>query len=123
MSHNHFEGRESFFFSFQHEGTSTSWLPSRPTVGAPWPKTKGMVARLVAALGRPFPFDPALRAFPSPEAISEAGEDFLAEEVRLGYRAPYVAELARRVAAGELDLEVWKRAGLSTPSSGAGSRP
>jgi len=55
-----------------------------------------MVARLVATLGRPFPLDPTLRAFLSPQAISGAGEDFLTREVRLGYRAPYMAELACR---------------------------
>ena len=58
------------------------------TTNTTWPQTKGMVARLVATLGRPFPPDPALHAFPSPRAIAEAGEKFLAREVRLGYRAP-----------------------------------
>ncbi len=84
------------------------------TTNTTWPQTKGMVARLVGTLGRPFPPDPALHAFPSPRAIAEAGEKFLAREVRLGYRAPYIAELARRVVEGELDLEAWKGADLET---------
>lgn len=81
------------------------------TTNTTWPQTEGMVSRLVAALGRPFLPDPSSRAFPSPTAIARAGEDFLATEIRLGYRAPYIAELSRRVAAGELELEFWKDAG------------
>ncbi|WP_435095597.1 DNA-3-methyladenine glycosylase family protein [Halarchaeum sp. P4] len=40
-------------------------------------------------------------AFPTPEALAEASEEEL-RELRLGYRAPYVARSAELVASGEL---------------------
>jgi N-glycosylase/DNA lyase len=35
---------------------------------------------------------------------------FYRERVRAGYRAPYLRDLARRVADGKLDLEAWETA-------------
>ncbi len=43
------------------------------------------------------------RAFPSPEALAAAGEDAL-RDLRLGFRAKYVAAAAETVAAGGIDL-------------------
>ena len=43
------------------------------------------------------------RAFPSAEAIAAAGEEAL-RELRLGFRAKYVASASERVAGGEVDL-------------------
>jgi 3-methyladenine DNA glycosylase/8-oxoguanine DNA glycosylase len=45
------------------------------------------------------------RAFPTAERLARVTEGVLRERGRLGYRAPYVRALARRVASGELDLE------------------
>jgi N-glycosylase/DNA lyase len=41
-------------------------------------------------------------------------EKFYRDEVRAGYRAPYFAELAGRVATGELDVESWLTSELPT---------
>jgi N-glycosylase/DNA lyase len=48
--------------------------------------------------------DGALHAFPEPAALAEVGVARLREEANLGYRDRYVAETARLVAAGDVDL-------------------
>ncbi|MEJ2012523.1 MAG: hypothetical protein P8X64_09915 [Anaerolineales bacterium] len=45
------------------------------------------------------------RAFPTPERMAAAGEDFYQEVARAGYRSRYLHTIARRVADGELELE------------------
>ncbi len=77
------------------------------TTNTTWAQTKGMVQRLVDKLGQPSPVS-MRSAFPAPEAIAAAGEPVLTDEVRLGYRAPYVRQLAQQVVAGELDLEAMR---------------
>ena len=62
------------------------------------------IAKLVRAVcesfgGRVTAFGQTLYAFPSPEALASAGEDAL-RALGFGYRAGYLAESARRVAAG-----------------------
>jgi len=54
------------------------------------------------------------RAFPTPERLAQVSEATLRLETRLGYRAPFVAGLARQAAAGELDLEALKTSSLPT---------
>lgn len=75
------------------------------TTNTQWGGTKRMIAALVNALGESFPGDPSRRAFPTPEAMAAAPPETFTEVARFGYRGPYVAELARRVVSGELDLE------------------
>ena len=69
-----------------------------------------MVGALAEHLGEPALGAPAEgpygRAFPTPQAMSEAGEAFYKEIVRAGYRGAYLQSLAGSVASGELDLEV-----------------
>lgn len=84
------------------------------TTNTTWAQTKGMVRRLVEQLGAPGPVD-GHRAFPTPQAIAAAGVDVLKDEVRLGYRAPYVQQLAASVASGELDLEALRTSSEPTP--------
>jgi 3-methyladenine DNA glycosylase/8-oxoguanine DNA glycosylase len=54
------------------------------------------------------PGDGEAYTFPIPERLTQASENDL-KEARLGFRARYVGELARRVADGELDLDAWCR--------------
>ena len=84
------------------------------TTNTQWGGTKRMIAALVGALGDPLPSDPARRAFPTPEAMAAAPPELFTEVARFGYRGPYVAELARRVASGELDLEALRRSDQPT---------
>ena len=79
------------------------------TTNCAWSATERMVGALVGRLGEPAPGAPpgdvAGRTFPSPEAMASAGDEFYAGVARAGYRGAYLREIARRVAAGELDLE------------------
>ncbi len=83
------------------------------TTNCTWRQTEGMVGRLVERLGEPYPLEP-LKAFPTPEAVAEAGENYLKQEVRMGYRASSIAQLSRQVASGDLDLEGLKHSSLGT---------
>jgi 3-methyladenine DNA glycosylase/8-oxoguanine DNA glycosylase len=80
------------------------------TTNTSWTGTIRMVEALVSRFGDPLPNAPARRAFPTPDRLATADEPTLRSETRLGYRAPYVLELARSVASGELDLETFKTA-------------
>ena len=75
------------------------------TTNCSWALTDKMINGLVDALGRPAAG--GRRTFPSVEAMASMPEKFYRDEVRAGYRAPYLKELAERVASGDLDLESW----------------
>lgn len=77
------------------------------TTNIQWGGTKAMVAGLVDAYGDS-------GSFPTPEAIAAASLSEFQRSVRLGYRAPYVHELATLTASGALDLETLYQPG--TPS-------
>ncbi len=70
-----------------------------------WRQAVVMINR-VAELGSVSPAEPALRAWPSPSEVLAAGERYVREYVRAGYRAPYIVELARRQESGDIDLDV-----------------
>lgn len=85
------------------------------TTNTAWGGTKRMNQALVDRYGEASAANPALRAFPTPARLADAS----AEELRdagLGYRAPYVHELAQRVASGALDLEALRSSDLATPA-------
>ncbi len=86
------------------------------TTNTTWGGTKRMAAAFVERLGAPWPGDPAHRAFPTPAAVAGVGAEVLRQEVRLGYRAPYVHRLARAIEAGDLDLEALATTDLETPA-------
>jgi 3-methyladenine DNA glycosylase/8-oxoguanine DNA glycosylase len=74
------------------------------TTNCTWAVTRGLVTRLCELLGEPAPLGG--RTFPSAAAMAGVPERFYRDEIRAGYRAPFLAALARDVASGELDLEV-----------------
>jgi 3-methyladenine DNA glycosylase/8-oxoguanine DNA glycosylase len=84
------------------------------TTNTQWGGTKRMVRGLVENFGAPLDGDTTSRAFPSPARLAELSREQIEAAVKLGYRTPYVLELARRVASGELELEALKDAGLPT---------
>lgn len=84
------------------------------TTNTAWSGTKRMALALVDLYGKPLSGEPTQRAFPTPAQLATADVEALRQEAKLGYRAPYVSELARRVDSGELDLEVYKTADLPT---------
>ncbi len=83
------------------------------TTNCAWSATGRMIGALVEHLGDPTPeahdSGPYGRAFPTPQAMAEAGESFYRDVVRAGYRGRYLESLSRSVAEGSLDLEVLGR--------------
>ena len=84
------------------------------TTNTSWAGTIRMVEALVSQFGDPLPADPSRHAFPTPGQLAAADEETLRSTTRLGYRAPYVLELARAVASGALDLESLKGTEMPT---------
>lgn len=84
------------------------------TTNCSWALTEKMVTGLVENLGRKS--SNGHRTFPTPEAMALMPEKFYVKEVRAGYRAGYLKELADRVASGELNVESWLTSSLSTPA-------
>jgi 3-methyladenine DNA glycosylase/8-oxoguanine DNA glycosylase len=84
------------------------------TTNTSWAGTIRMVEALVSQFGAPLPADPTRHAFPTPDQLAAADEETLRSEARLGYRAPYVLELARAVASDTLDLESLRTTDIPT---------
>lgn len=84
------------------------------TTNCSWALTEKMVTGLVENLGRKS--SNSHRTFPTPEAMALMPEKFYVQEVRAGYRAGYLKELADRVASGELNVESWLTSDLATPA-------
>ena len=82
------------------------------TTNCSWALTVKMVTGLVENLGRKS--DDKRRSFPPAEAMAAMPLKFFVDEVRAGYRAAYLKELADRVASGELNVEQWLTSPLST---------
>lgn len=74
------------------------------TTNCAWSATERMVAALVTNLGEPAASGVG-RAFPTAASMAQADDAFYREVVRAGYRGNSLRDLARTVAAGELDLE------------------
>ena len=81
------------------------------TTNCAWSATTRMIHALVEHLGERAPGAPETgplgRAFPTPEAMAAAGEDFYKDVVRAGYRGRYLVALSRSVVEGTLDLEAF----------------
>lgn len=84
------------------------------TTNCSWSLTEKMVSGLVEGLG--VRSNDGRRAFPTPEAMAAAPEQFYRDTVRAGYRAPYLKELAERVTSGAIDVESWLGSDLPTDS-------
>jgi 3-methyladenine DNA glycosylase/8-oxoguanine DNA glycosylase len=82
------------------------------TTNCSWSLTLKMVHGLVNNLGRET--EDGRRSFPTPQAMASMPIEFFVNEVRAGYRAPYLKELAGRVASRELDVEQWLTTDLPT---------
>ena len=100
------------------------------TTNTLWGATKRMTANLVTQFGEPLPTlnrnpdaehsegkgaDESRCAFPTSQRLARTTETVLRTETRLGYRAPYIHQLAVCVASGGLDLEAFKHSDLPTP--------
>jgi len=75
------------------------------TTNCSWALTTRMTAASVEVSGRTAP--DGRRAFAAPADLAALGTRGLRDRVGAGYRAPLLAELARRVADREVDPETW----------------
>ncbi len=82
------------------------------TTNCSWALTKKMTTNLVEKLGAKS--ENGKHAFPTAEAMANVPIEFYKDEMRAGYRAPFFAELAERVAAGKLNPESWLASDLPT---------
>ena len=82
------------------------------TTNCSWALTLKMVTGLVENLGRES--DDGRKSFPTAETMASMPLKFFVDQVRAGYRAPYLKELAGRVASGELNVEQWLSSELPT---------
>jgi len=80
------------------------------TTNTSWSGTIRMTETLVTKFGEPYPASDGDFSFPSPRQIATSHELTLRNKARLGYRAPYILDLAKQVDAGDFDLE-----GLKSP--------
>lgn len=81
------------------------------TTNVQWSGTIRMTESLVDQFGPSLPGDRSQCAFPTPDALADAGESSL-RAAGLGYRAPYVLDLAHSVVSGARDLEALSDKGL-----------
>lgn len=82
------------------------------TTNCSWALTQKMVTGLVGNLGREA--DDGRKTFPTADVMAGMPLRFFVNEVRAGYRAEYLKELATRVASGSLDVEGWLKSDLPT---------
>jgi N-glycosylase/DNA lyase len=75
------------------------------TTNCSWALTEKMVTAIVNEWGRSS--DDGRKSFPDAATMAEGSAAFYRDKIRAGYRAPYLKELAQRVASRELDVESW----------------
>ena len=84
------------------------------TTNTAWSGTIRMAEKLAGCFGSPLLTDPRRRTFPTPRQLADTDEVTLRAEAGLGYRAPYVLQLARHQAGGDVELESLKDPGIPT---------
>ena len=87
------------------------------TTNCTWRLTQIMIENLVAKLGagkKTGEFDEKIQSFPEPEDIAVRSEGYLRNEIRMGYRSPYLLEFADNVISGKIDLHQFEDRSLST---------
>jgi len=75
------------------------------TTNCSWSLTEKMVGALVNELGAES--DDGRKSFPTAQDLARKPVKFFRDKIRAGYRAPYLKELAQRVATGALNVESW----------------
>ena len=84
------------------------------TTNTAWGGTIRMNEALVSQFGEALPGDSNQHAFPTPEKIAASDEDTLRGTTRLGYRSPYILNLAQEIQSEKLDLESLKTTSAPT---------
>ncbi|GAA0358585.1 hypothetical protein GCM10008932_09130 [Alkalibacterium iburiense] len=81
------------------------------TTNTRWSQTIAMSHNLVTHLGEPVKTDSqkSWNTFPTPDCILEAGETYLKEHIRVGYRSAYLVDAATKALDHTFDLESFKQ--------------
>lgn len=82
------------------------------TTNTTWKQTRTMVQRLCASLGAQYGEGEC--GFPTPHRLAQASPEVL-RAAGLGYRGPYLLELATGVSTGLLEVEGWIQADAPSP--------
>jgi N-glycosylase/DNA lyase len=82
------------------------------TTNCSWALTEVMIANLCKKLGKQMSED--VYTFPTPTALADCTEAFIRKEIRAGYRAPYLLELAKNIVKKKVDIESWRTSKLPT---------
>ncbi len=80
------------------------------TTNCSWALTKKMATNLTQKLGEKT--EDGKFAFPNAETMASVSAEFYKNEIRAGYRSAYFAELAEKVASGEINPENWLETNL-----------
>ncbi len=84
------------------------------TTNMSWGGTIRMVKALVSQFGHPLADGSVRHAFPTSGQLAATDVERLRTETRMGYRSPFVLQLARSVDSGALDLEALKANSIPT---------
>jgi 3-methyladenine DNA glycosylase/8-oxoguanine DNA glycosylase len=82
------------------------------TTNTTWAGTIRMTEAVVTQFGDRSPGESARYAFPTPEALAASDEETLRGTTRLGYRSPYILNLAQEIVFGSHDLESLKNSDM-----------
>ncbi|MFX0097612.1 MAG: DNA-3-methyladenine glycosylase family protein [Candidatus Hodarchaeota archaeon] len=82
------------------------------TTNASWSLTKAATRRICSKIGDGFSDE--FYTFPTPQQIASKNEEFMRKEIKIGYRSPYLIELAQKVSTGKLDVESWRSSSLDS---------
>jgi N-glycosylase/DNA lyase len=88
------------------------------TTNCTWRLTQIMVENLVQKLGKPAGSkkeNKSERAFPDPQNVAACDENFLRQEIKMGYRAPYLLKFSQAITEGKLNLPEFENENHSTP--------
>ena len=87
------------------------------TTNCTWRLTQIMTENLVTKLGAKKKIKESgktVNAFPEPEDLANQTEEYLRSEIKMGYRAPYLLELATEIAKGNIVLDEFEDGSLSS---------
>lgn len=84
------------------------------TTNTAWSGTIRMAQAVVDQFGNELESDRSKRTFPSPRQVASSDEQTLRNQTRLGYRSPYILNLAKEITSGGMDLEELKTADIPT---------
>ena len=82
------------------------------TTNASWALTKAATRRICSKIGDNFSDE--YYTFPTPRQMASKNEEFMRKEIKVGYRSPYLIELAQKASKGKLDVESWKSSSLNS---------